>query len=181
MTSILDEILRWAGTQLPESNRIWVSDLRDEAKHISGKLAQQTFLWSGVLAAGGEVLRVKFGARRVGQTLLGLGLLVLCLGGLLFAVGLESSALKTTLFCALPLYSVTGALALLDLKWMKYLTLYCSLTFGLIWLVSGFGFLIPMDGPFIFLRAFILEAAFMMAGLFVAASYLGWVEEPEHA
>ena len=35
--------------------------------------------------------------------------------------------------------------------------------------------------PIAFLRAISIEAVFIMAGLYIAASYLGWIEEGRHA
>ena len=177
MTHILETVLAWAKRQLPEENRVWISDLRAESKHIPGRFARQKFMLSGVVAAMGQILRVRFGVQRVGQTLLGAALLLLCIGGSIVATGIEDHVVRTAFNFVMPLYAAAGALAMSSLRGMKYFTCACSLIFALIWLVSGLEALTSLDIPIAFLRAFTIEVSFIMAGLFIAASYLDWAEE----
>ena len=181
MTSILETLLIWAERQLPESRRIWVSDLRAEARHISGRLARQRFLWSGAAAALGLVLRLKFGVQRVGQTLLGLAIFAFCFGGLAIGPSIESAVVKQTFYAMLPIYALTGGLALLSLNVMRRFTAGCILVLGLFSIISGLEFFTAMDAPIWFFRAFAIESAVVMAGLFIAASYLGWIKDDNHA
>lgn len=181
MTSFLNRVLKTVERQLPEADHMWISDLRAEAQHIHGTFARQLFLSSGVLAAIGQILRARFGVQRVGQTLLGLALLMLCLGGLVIAKGMSDDIVKTTFYCALILYTVAGSLVFLDLRLTRRFTFGCCLI--LMTICSGLSLnLFPeLSVHFEFLRAFALEAAFMMGGLFIAASYLGWVGKADHA
>ena len=181
MSAILETILVWAERQLPEGKRIWISDLKSEAKHIPEGLARQRFLWSGTLAALGQVLRIRVGVQRVGQTLLGLALFTFCLGGLYMAPSIENAVVRMTFCGALPIYLVLGSLALLNISLMKRLTVCCILILGLFWLISGLEFFTSMDAPVYFFRAFAIETALIMTGLLIAASYLEWVESANHA
>ena len=181
MTHILETFLAWAARQLPEEKRVWISDLRAESKHIPGQFARQRFMLSGVVAAMGQILRVRFGVQRVGQTLLGAALLLLCIGGSIVATGIENHVVRTAFAFVMPLYAASGALALSSLRAMKYFTFGCSVIFALIWLVSGLETFTSLDIPIAFLRAFTIEVSFIMAGLFIAASYLGWAGDADPA
>lgn len=181
MRSILDVILFWAERKLPDTKSIWVSDLRDEAKHISGIVSRQHFLWSGVLTAIGQVLRIRFGIQRVGQTLLGLALLTLCLGGLFITKDMPDDVVRTVFYGALGLYAFVGGLVFLNLNVMRRFTFICGLGLIILSIALRLNLLPALEPHSGFLRAFALEAAFMMAGLFVAASYLGWIKDPDHA
>jgi len=101
MSGILDKALIWAERQLPDGKSLWITDLRYEANHIPGSLARQRFLWSGILAALGQVLRVRVGVQQVGQTLLGLAILAFCLGGLIVAPNIETAVVKQTFYTIL--------------------------------------------------------------------------------
>ena len=180
MSGILDKALIWAERQLPDGKSLWITDLRYEANHIPGSLARQRFLWSGILAALGQVLRVRVGVQQVGQTLLGLAILAFCLGGLIVAPNIETAVVKQTFYTILPVYALTGGLAFLSLNWMKGFTGGCILALGLFWLVSGLEFFATTDAPIWFFRAFAIEASVIMAGLFIAASYLSWIEDAKH-
>ena len=181
MTHILETVLAWAERQLPEDRRMWISDLRSESKHISGRFARQQFILSGVIAAMGQILRTRFGVQRVGQTLLGTALIFFCIGGSFFATGIEDPVVRTALNFVMPLYAATGALALSSLRGMRYFTFGCSVIFALLWLVSGLDVFTSSDIPVAFLRAFTIEVSFIMAVLFIAASYLGWAGDSDHA
>jgi len=181
MIFMLEKVLLWAERQLPESQRTWISDLRTEAGHLPGNLAKLAFLWSGVIAALGQILRYRIGVRRVGQTLLGLALFLLCLGGLIITKDMPNDIVKITFYGALTLYALAGSLILLDLRLMKRFTFVCSLILVAVCVLLGSDVVPALGVHSEFLSAFALEAAFMMAGLFVAASYLGWIEEVEHA
>lgn len=180
MNFILEKILHWAERQLPESKRMWIPDLRTEAKHIPGNLKAFAFLWSGTIAALGQILRFRIGVQRVGQTLLGLALFLICLGGLIITKDMPNDIVKMTFYGALTLYALAGSLIILDLRLMKRFTLGCSLILVTVCVLLGLDLFPAMGVHSEFLSAFALEAAFMMAGLFVAASYLGWIEEVAH-
>lgn len=181
MSSVLETILVWAEAQLPEDRRIWISDLRSEAKHVPDRFARQRFLWSGTLAAIGQVLRIRLGVRRVGQMLLGAALLLLCLGGLIITKDMPDDIVRTTFYGALILYGAAGGLAVIDLRLMKLYTFACGFFLVAINIILGLDILPSLGANSEFLQAFALEAAFMMGGLFVAAAYLSWAEDPGHA
>lgn len=181
MSAILKNILVWAERQLPEDKRMWISDLRSDARHIPSGMARQRFLWSGVLAALGQVLRIRFGVQRVGQALLGLVLFSGCLILGVFVMNMEDSVVKMAFYGLLAIYTVTSALTFLNLRMLKCFTVVCSLTFATLWGVSWMTFFASLDVPVDVLRALMLEAAVMMTMLFIAASYLGWIEEADRA
>jgi len=181
MSSLLNSLLWWAERQLPEGQSEWISDLRYEVGHIQGAFPRQRFLWSGALAALGQVLRIRVGVQRVGQGLLGLAVLSFCLGGLYMAPSIENSVVRTSFYWVLPLYAMMGVLAILNLKLMKRFARCCIAGLGLFWIISGMEVFSSMDGPVYFFRAFAAEVAMIMAGLFIAASYLGWAGNAEPA
>ena len=181
MKSILDVILKWTERRLPEDKQVWVSDLRAEADHVPAGFARLRFQWSGLLAAVGHLLRFRFGPQKMGQLLLSCALIILSLGGIIFAVGIEDDTVRRAFHFVISLYALAGGLAAFDLSWMRRFTASCSLIFGLVWMVSGLGVFPPMQAPAEFLRAFSLEVSFIMAGLLIAASYLSWIEEVDAA
>lgn len=181
MSHFLEHVLAWAERQLPEGNSMWISDLRSEAGHISDGLRRQRFLWSGTIAALGQVLRVRVGVQRVGQTLLGLAILTFCLGGLVIGPNIENAVVKLTFYSALPIYAVMGAVALFSLNLMRRLSLLCIASLCLFWLIAGLNFFTATNAPVYFFRAFALEMSCIMAGLYIAASYLGWAGDAELA
>jgi len=181
MSAFLDKLLEVIEAQLPEVNRHWISDLRQEAAHIPAGFTRMRFQGSGLLAAIGQLLRVRFGPQKLGQWLLGAALSFLCLGGFLFAGGIEQDIVRTAFYCVLPVYFLTGILTVLNLVWMKRFSLIFSFLFCVVWAGLSLQWFPIKDFPIEFLRAFTLEAAFIMAGLFIAATYLSWMEEADHA
>ena len=180
MSDCLDRILNWAARQLPEGENIWISDLSSEARHVDGRLSRLWFLWSGVLAAMSQVLRYSIGVQRVGQMLIGLALFTLCIGGLLIAQNMPDDILKTTFYAALILYTLAGGLFILDLNLTKRFTLMFALSLLILSFAFGTNILPVSETHAVFLGAFALEAGCIMAGLFIVASYLGWVEDASH-
>lgn len=179
MNFIFETVLLWAERQLPEHQRMWISDLRSEAKHIPRNLARQRFLWSGAMAAIGQVMRVRIGVQRVGQSLLGAALLMFCLGGIYMAPSIENEVVRLSIYSVLPIYALTAGLALLNLNLMKNFALSCIFALSLFWLISGLDVFSEMNAPIYFFRAFAVEVAFIMTGLFITASYLGWVDNAD--
>jgi len=181
MSAFLDKLLARLETQLPEAKGDWISDLRTEAAHIPAGLARIRFQGDGVLAAFGQLLRFKFGTQKIGQLLLASALYILCLGGFFIMANMPDDYVKTIFYCILPLYALAGTLAVLSLRLMKRFTLVCSLLLLMTWAVLGLDSVTVTDAPIAFMRAISIEAAFMMAGLFIAASYLSWLDGAEHA
>ena len=181
MSVLLDKLLKLAEGYLPETKGDWITDLRAEAMHIPAGFSRMRFQWSGILAAMGHLLRAKFGPQMMGQMLLASALYILCLGGMVFSRGIEDDIVKTTFYCVLPFYALAGSLAVANLGWMKRYTVICGFLFCVVWALLGFDMLAPPDAPIDFLRAFVIEAAFIMIGLFIAASYLSWMEEATDA
>ena len=72
-------------------------------------------------------------------------------------------------------------LTVLDLRFLKRFTLCVCLCLGLVSLSLGLPYFAAMDIPLAFLRAFTFEASGIMFCLFIAASYLSWIENPDHA
>lgn len=180
MSGTLDHVLNWAARQLPEGENIWISDLRYEARHIEGRLSRLWFLWSGVLAATGQVLRHRVGVQRIGQMLIGFALLTLCVGGLLIAQNMPDDIVKTTFYGALILYALVGGLFMLDLNLTKRFTLLSAVCLLTLSFLFGMNIFPVPETHAVFLGAFALEAGCIMAGLTIAARYLGWVEDASH-
>lgn len=180
MSITLDHVLNWAARQLPEGEDIWISDLRSEARHIDGRLSRLLFLWNGVLAATGQVLRHRIGVQRIGQMLIGCALLTLCAGGILIAENMPDDIVKITFYGALFLYSLAGGLVIFDLNLAKRFTLMCALCLLSLSFILWMNILPVPDTHVGFFRAFALEAGCIMAGLTIAARYLGWVEDASY-
>ena len=181
MSLLLDKLLALFETLLPETNCHWISDLRTEAAHIPAGPARVWFQGNGVLAAFGHFLRFKFGTQKIGQMLLASALYILCLGGFFIMASTPDDYVKTIFYCILPLYALAGTLAVLSLRLMKYFTVVCGILLLTIWAVLGLDFVTLAEAPIAFMRAISIEAAFMMAGLFIATTYLSWMEEGHHA
>ena len=181
MTYWLEKILIWAAARLPDSQAVWIEDLRHEAQHIPAGMRRIYFLWGGVQAAIGEILRVSVGPRRLGQALLGFALISFSLAVIIFAMRVHEPAAQFTIYGACVLYIIAGVLTVLDLRLLKRFTLCVCLCLGLVSLSLGLPYFAAMDIPLAFLRAFTFEASGIMFGLFIAASYLAWVENPDHA
>lgn len=181
MSMFLDRLLNLAESYFPESKGDWISDLRTEAAHVPAGLARMKFQWSGLLAAVGHLLRVRFGPQKMGQLLLASALYILCLGGLVFSGGIEDDIVKFSFYCVFPLYALAGSLAVINLVWMKRYTVICVFLFCSVWALLSFDMFATANAHREFLRAFTIEAAFIMVGLFIAASYLEWIEEAADA
>lgn len=180
MSDYLDRVLNWAARQLPDGENIWIADLRSEAQHINGHLARLCFYWSGVMAAMGQVLRHRLGVQRVGQMLIGFALLAFCVGGVLIAQNMPDDIVKATLYVALSLYALAAGFVIFDLNLTKRFTLICALCLTTLSFAFGVNILPVPDTHAEFFGAFALEAASIMAGLCLAASYLGWLEDTYH-
>jgi len=181
MSRWLDAILIWTASRLPDSQGDWIEDLRQEARHVPAGLRRTGFLWGGVQAAFGEILRVSVGPKRLGQALLALGGFVVCFVGFVAAVRIEDPIVKLAFYGLLTLYAIAAVLAVLNLKLLKRFTLCGSFCLAAIWAVLGAKSLFPSDLPIVYLRALSIEASVVMMGLFIGASYLAWVETPDHA
>jgi len=64
---------------------------------------------------------------------------------------------------------------------LKRFTLSGSLFMGAVWMFLGIQTFLPVDFPIIYVRALSIEGSFVLMSLFIGASYLAWVERPEHA
>ena len=181
MTDWLDAILMLAALKLPESKAGWVEDLRHEARHVPGGLQRFRFLGSGVAAALGELLRINVGPKRVGQGLVGLALLGLCFSIGMAALATEDKIVQTVFYSVLPLYGLACGLIVFNLRLLRIYTVFCSLLLIIVFLALGLPSFDAGEFPIRFLRAFAFEGSFIMAGLFVAASYLNWIEDVKSA
>jgi len=182
MSQILDNFLGTIQNKLPETDRNWLSDLRLEAAHIPSGIKRMQFQWSGVLAGSGRLLRVCVGVQKMGQILLGLALSIFFLVGLIYTANAPHDGMtKMVLNIAFPLYQIAAVFAVTSLSLLKRFTWTCSVLWAVVWVVLSLGLFDSSSAPMTFLRAISIEAAFMMAGLFIAANYLDWVEEARHA
>ncbi len=181
MSAVLDKILAWAERQLPDERQIWISDLRAEAKHIPSGSTRIGFQWSGIMAATGYLLRVKYGPQKIGQLLLATALIILSLAVLASAGAMEDKSVQTVFYVIGPLYAFAATLAATNLRLMKRYTGFFSVVFAVMFVASGLEIVTAIDVPVIFLRALTLEASCFMAGLFIVASYLSWVGKGDAA
>ena len=181
MTHWLEWILIWASCRLPDRQGAWVEDLRHEAQHIPSRFQRQRFLWSGVQAAIGELLRVYLGPRRLGQLLFALAGFMACSGLLAASFRVDEQIIRSAILFLLILYAAVAILAVLNLKLMKRFTLSCSVCLLVVWMILGIPSFLPLDLPLKFLRALSLEASGVMMGLFIGGTYLAWLESPDHA
>lgn len=181
MTHWLDWILIWAAARLPDEQGAWVDDLRHEAQHVPKGFRRLKFLWGGVFAALGAVLFVSIGPKRVGQALIGTSIGVLCLAVFIFTLKIEEPIAKLVIYGVMGLYMVAGGLVMTNLRYLKGFALGSSFSLCAIWAALGASRLVPPDAPLEFMRAFTIEAAVFMMGLFIAATYLDWMEKAENA
>jgi len=181
MTDWLDAILIWTALKLPESRAGWVEDLRNEARHVPGGIRRFRFLSSGVFAASGQLLRINVGPRRVGQGLVGLALFCMCLGIGMAAATVDDRIAQTLFYGVLPLYGLAGGLIVFNLPMARLYTALCSLLFVVVSAILCLPVLGVSELPVRFLRAFTFEGSFIMAALFIAASYLNWIEDARYA
>ena len=179
MSAVLDKILAWAERQLPDERQIWISDLRAEAKYIPSGFTRMGFQWSGIIAAAGYLLRVQYGPQKIGQLLLATALIILSLAVLASAGAVEDKFVQTVFYLIGPFYALAAAFAATNLRLMKRYTGFFGIIFAVMFVASGLETVSAIDVPIMFLRALTLEGACLMAGLFIAASYLGWVGEGE--
>lgn len=181
MSQFLDKFLAALQDQLPKSKGAWLSDLRTEAAHIPVGFARLKFQWSGLIAAIGCVLRVRVGVQKIGQILLASALCIFYLAGLIFTMNMPDESIKLILNVALPTYLIAAVFAVMNLRVLKRFTLVCSFLWALVWVVLSLGAFDLSSMPLVFLRAISIEAAFMLAALFIVASYLGWIEDGRDA
>lgn len=180
MSCILDRALAWAERRLPKEKHIWIYDLRAEAEYIPSGLPRMSFQWSGIMAAAGHLLRIKYGPQKMGQFLLAMALIMFNLAILTTAAGIEDNFMQTAFYLVVPLYTLAASLAVINLRWMKRYTIFFSFVFAVMFGVLDLRPFTSIDVPVIFLRALTLEASFLMAGLFIAGSYLSWIEDARH-
>ena len=182
MSQILDKLLGILQGQLPKTQGAWLSDLRAEAAHIPAGFARFRFQWSGVLAAIGHILRFRVGVQKIGQILLAYALTIFFWAGLIYTVNAPHDAeIKLVLNFMFPLYQIAAVFAVTSLGILKRFTSVCSVLWAVVWVILSLGLLGSSSLPIDFLRAISIEAACIMAGLFIAASYLEWIEDGRHA
>ena len=141
------------------------------------------FQWGGLLAAIGHLLRLRVGVQKMGQILLASALSIFCLVGLVYTATAPDESVKVMFTFIFLIYAVAAVLAVLNLNLLKRFALVCSFLWAVTWVVLSLG-VFDFDSspvPIPFLRAISIEAAFIMASLFIAASYLGWIEDGRHA
>ena len=116
----------------------------------------------------------------MGQILLAMALSIFYFVGLIYTVNAQSDFIKLILNLTFPLYAIAAVFAVVNLGFLKRFTLICSFLWAVAWVVLSLGVFDTSSAAMVFLRAISIEAAFIMASLFIAASYLGWVEEGRH-
>jgi len=159
MINLLERILIWAQARLPDAQGDWIEDLRLEAQHVPRGFRRVQFLWGGVQAAFGQILWESVGPRKLGQALFALFGTAVCLLGFISSFRIEDPIVKL----------------------LKRFTLSGSLFMGAVWMFLGIQTFLPVDFPIIYVRALSIEGSFVLMSLFIGASYLAWVERPEHA
>jgi len=103
----LEWILIWAAARLPDEQGGWIEDLRHEAQHVPSAFQRRRFLWSGVQAAFGELLRVYIGPRRLGQVLFALAGFMACSGLLAASFRVDEQIIRSAILFLLILYALT--------------------------------------------------------------------------
>ncbi len=182
MSQILDKLLGVLQSKLPETKGVGLSDLRAEAAHIPAGFTRVSFQWSGVLAAIGHILRFRVGAQKMGQILLAFALTIFFWTGLIYTVNApHDGEIKLVLNFVFPLYQIAAVFAVTSLGILKRFTSVCSVLWAMVWVILSLGVLGSSSLPIDFLRAIAIEAACIMAGLFIAASFLEWIEDGRHA
>ena len=181
MNHILDKLLKRVSERFPDSCGVWIDDLRLESRHVPAGFRRTRFLWGGVKAAFGEILRLTVGPKRLGQALFAVAGFAVCLMLYAAAILQEDPAVKSALFLLIVVYGFAAGLAAFNLKILKRFTLCGSLAFLVSWVGLAAPTLATAELPLAFLRALSLEACGVMIALFIGASYLDWVENPNHA
>ena len=181
MSQTLDKLLGILQSKLPDTKSEWLSDLRTEATHIPSGIARMRFQWSGLLAAIGYLLRLRVGVQKMGQILLASALSIFYLTALFYTLNSSNQTVKMVLSFILPIYAVAALLAVVNLGLLKRFTLACSFLGAVTWGVFSLDVFDWSSLPVEFLGAVSMEASFIMASIFIAASYLGWVEDGRHA
>ena len=181
MSQTLDKLLGILQSKLPDTKSEWLSDLRTEATHIPSGIARMKFQWSGLLAAIGHLLHLRVGAQKMGQTLLASALSIFCLVGLIYTANAPDENVKIMFTFIFFFYAVAAVFAFVNLNLLKRFALVGSFLWAVTWVVLSLGVFDSSLVPIAFLRAISIEAAFIMASLFIAASYLAWIEDSRHA
>ena len=181
MSKALDKLLAILQSQLPDTKSEWLFDLRTEAVHIPAGLLRMRFQWSGLLAAIGHLLRLRVGVQKMGQILLASALSIFCLVGLIYTATAPDEDVKIIFALIFLIYAMAAVFAFVNLNLLKRFALVCSFLWAVTWVVLSLGVFDSSPVPVVFLRAISIEAAFIMASLFIAASYLGWIEDGRHA
>ena len=181
MINLLERILIWAQARLPDAQGDWIEDLRLEAQHVPRGFRRVQFLWGGVQAAFGQILWESVGPRKLGQALFALSGTAVCLFGFISSFRIEDPIVKLAFYILLMIYGIAAMLAVINLKLLKRFTLSGSLFMGAVWIFLGIQTFLPVDFPIIYVRALSIEGSFVLMSLFIGASYLAWVERPEHA
>ena len=180
MSQTLDKLLGIFQSKLPESKSEWLSDLRIEATHIPAGFTRMRFQWSGLLAAIGHLLRLRVGVQKLGQILLASALSIFCLVGIIYTVNAPDESVKTILTFIFPIYALAAVFAVVNLSLLKRFAFGCSFLWAGAWVILSLDVFDSSSVPLVFLCAIAMEAAFIMASLFIAASYLEWIEDGHH-
>lgn len=176
--------LKWAEFLMPKKQHVWLSAMRAELSHITSPAERQRFAIGCFVAALNAALKSRKGLNYTAR--IGGGFMILAMSsyGIISSAGLASAPetlVLSKIIIGLCLFYIGGAgLLIASLKGLK---VYASTGFG----CAAIGWIYclavrpKIDGVSAeFLTALNLEAAFLMASLFLASIYLNWLYSPEN-
>jgi len=166
---------------MPPQKQGWVRDMRSEAAYIPSGFKRFVFSLGCLRVVLSLVLYEKIGIKRAGQILIGAGVISACLYGILVTRFRFPPEILSPLYILFATYSVAGALALLNLRWMKRYLLLASACLGLLWMLTPIiSTSLNLSTNIEFYRALTLEGFVFMACLYIAASFVEWCSEAHH-
>jgi len=179
MSSIPEKLMALVNYIFPESKRGWVEAMSAELAHIEGRSSRIVFASGCLQTAIGVAARTRLGLSLIGRGLVAAALLPMSLYGVWFAGTFENIRFQQIITVSSTLYLIAAVLCLISLKVMRaYAAIGVCLSmvaWGVIKL-KDFGL---TDLPHETLSAIALESIALMGGLFVVASYLHLLHDPE--
>lgn len=157
-----------------EQKRSWFEDMRSEALHISSGWRRFFFVMGCLRFCAVMILRDRIGVRLIGQILIATGVLSFCIGGVFMLGPNIPSEISMLIYLLMFVYAIAGCLVVVNLQLMKRYAMIAALGF-LLFGLSMFWTDILSEQAFV--RALFLEATLIMIALYVAASFVSWIED----
>ncbi len=171
--------LSYAHRIMPDHKKGWAEAMAVELSYIEADRARVSFALGCLRTAVGVSARTRKGLSFIGRGLVASALLLVTVYMTILALMWPSPQVAQLILLLCGFYAVAGVLCAVSVPAMRLYVALLALAGSGAWVVIKIKHIETLDLPHAFLSAVMIEAVGVMCALFIAASYLQLLQDPE--